>query len=401
MYIPWMKENIHKLLLTFVVTLFAISAAVSVLHIKRIIEMLEAPRTPTTWGVVQLQREHDRFINSIRLFQLQDIDKDELMLRYDILWSRFPVLLEAKEMADLLEIKGAQQLIKAYFAEVQGIESFLEGLSSPVVPDSLDSQGLSEAIGKLKTFGPQVNALVNNEFHRFGHSNEGADQDILKLITFLSLCIGGLLMSGGMLVVMIIRENRQNEFLARHDVLTLLPNRAALARYATGILHSQGDFACMILDLNGFKAVNDTYGHEFGDRLLQAVAKRLKRLMRNKDLLARIGGDEFALIQTDVINEQSCICLAQRIVDAVTEPIHIDGIESVVGLSIGISISTEKNRDWQELMCQADTAMYVAKRQFKSSHWIFYKEPMAAERHRQQRGSNSCHDGKSESKTAG
>lgn len=306
------------------------------------------------------------------------------MLRYDILWSRFPVLLEAKEMADLLEIKGAHQLIKAFFAEVQGIESLIVGLSSPIVPNSSGDKGLSEAIGKLKSFGPQINALVNNEFHRFGHSNEGADQDILKLITFLSLCIGGLLMSGGMLVVMIIRENRQNQFLARHDVLTLLPNRAALARYAAGISRLQGNFAGMLLDLNGFKAVNDTYGHEFGDRLLQAVAKRLKGLMRKKDLLARIGGDEFALIQTDVIDEQSCVCLAQRIIDALIDPIYIDGIECVVGLSIGISISTDTNRDWQELMCQADTAMYVAKRQFKSSHWIFYKEPMAAERHRQQ-----------------
>lgn len=397
MYIPWMKENIHKLLLSFVITLFAISAAVSVLHIKRIIEMLEAPRSTTTWAMVQLQRESDRFINTLRLYQAQGVDKDELMLRYDILWSRFPVLLEAKEMADLLEIKGAQAFIKAYFAEVQGIESFIEQLISPIPPNSSEHKAVSTVVEHFIFFKSKINALVNNEFHRYSHSNEGADEDILKLITFLSLCFGGLLLSGGMLVVMIIRENRQNEFLARHDVLTLLPNRTALAKYASRISRTQGDFAGMILDLNGFKAVNDSYGHEFGDRLLQAVAQRLHGQMRKKDLLARIGGDEFALIQTDVINEQSCSCLAQRIIDAVTQPIMIDDIECMVGLSIGISISSPQNRDWQALMCQADTAMYVAKRQFESSRWIFYKAPMAAECHRQQRRINDCCAGDAES----
>jgi diguanylate cyclase (GGDEF)-like protein len=116
------------------------------------------------------------------------------------------------------------------------------------------------------------------------------------------------------------------------------------------------------LDLDRFKAVNDTFGHPIGDALLQAVAGRLRGALRNGDVAARVGGDEFVLIQTGAQHLGEAELFARRIARAVAEPYSILGKHLLVGTSVGFAIYPEHGRDLDELMARADEALIHVKR---------------------------------------
>ena len=159
-------------------------------------------------------------------------------------------------------------------------------------------------------------------------------------------------------------EERLNH-LAHYDSLTGLSNRKhfydtlknsiALAR------RHETKLALLLLDLNGFKSINDTLGHYVGDLLLQGVALRLRECMRETDCVARIGGDEFTLILTDIYDEEDAATAASKIIDAVRPPFLIDGRSLDIGVSVGISIYPTDTDHIESLVRNADVAMYQAK----------------------------------------
>ena len=115
------------------------------------------------------------------------------------------------------------------------------------------------------------------------------------------------------------------------------------------------------LDLDDFKAVNDTLGHPVGDKLLQAVAERLRRCVRESDFMARLGGDEFALVQIEAGEPDKATALASRVIDMICAPYDLDGHQVVVGLSVGVALAPGDAADADALMKNADLAMYRAK----------------------------------------
>ena len=139
-----------------------------------------------------------------------------------------------------------------------------------------------------------------------------------------------------------ITEQRRSEakiaHMARHDTLTGLPNRALLNERLQLALARRGDIAAThILDLDRFKHVNDTLGHPVGDKLLQMVADRLRSLVRDADTIARMGGDEFAIVQAGLAQIADATSLAERVIAALSEPFDIDGHHVVIGTSVGIA----------------------------------------------------------------
>jgi diguanylate cyclase (GGDEF)-like protein len=158
---------------------------------------------------------------------------------------------------------------------------------------------------------------------------------------------------------------------AYHDSLTGLPNRSHLlgrASEAVQLAAVTGTRAAvMLLDLNGFKEVNDTAGHQAGDVLLQRVAKRLLASVRDNDVVARLGGDEFAILLTRDPDATAAEHVAERIVDKLREPFTIDGAQVQIGGSVGIALFPDDETDYDALMRAADTAMYEAKRDTKQS----------------------------------
>jgi diguanylate cyclase (GGDEF)-like protein len=152
--------------------------------------------------------------------------------------------------------------------------------------------------------------------------------------------------------------------MALFDTLTDLPNRAQFYEKLTWLLlrAAQGDaFAVLSLDLDRFKNVNDTFGHPVGDRLLQAVAGRMRHCIRDFDLVARLGGDEFAIVQVKYQHQEDASSLAKRLIDALTAPYQIDGHQILIGTSVGIAIAPNDGTDSDQLMTNADLALYRSK----------------------------------------
>ena len=165
-----------------------------------------------------------------------------------------------------------------------------------------------------------------------------------------------------------ITERRKQEeriaHLARHDPLTGLANRMLFReRLEQSLLHlvrGQG-FAVLCLDLDHFKAVNDTLGHPVGDLLLKQVGKRLLSCVRHGDIVARLGGDEFAIVQTRVRDPNQTESLAARIVETVSAPYEIDGNRIDIGTSIGVTLAPRDGTDADKLLKNADLALYRTK----------------------------------------
>jgi diguanylate cyclase (GGDEF)-like protein len=170
------------------------------------------------------------------------------------------------------------------------------------------------------------------------------------------------------------RLKEQLRYQAYHDPLTGLANRAMFADHVDRQLVAVGPdriVAVLFLDLDDFKLVNDTLGHAAGDRLLGAVAERIKGCIRSDDLAARLGGDEFALLLLDEDGLGRASAVANRIIEALQVPFQIQGKELTVGGSIGIAVGRESSQQTDELLRNADVAMYTAKAGGKGRVAIF------------------------------
>lgn len=178
------------------------------------------------------------------------------------------------------------------------------------------------------------------------------------------------------------------ERMAHYDALTGTPNRRLLAdRLAQSIVRSirtEKTLAVCFLDLDGFKAINDQYGHAAGDRLLIGVTENLKQVLRAEDTLARLGGDEFIVLLSDIASPEECSTILDRVLNAVSEPIQIDAAVLQVSASIGVSLYPDDNADADTLLRHADQAMYQAKEAGKNRFHLFDPESdRKAQMHRQ------------------
>ena len=160
-----------------------------------------------------------------------------------------------------------------------------------------------------------------------------------------------------------LRERHQQlDHLAHHDPLTGLPNRLFLAANLPGAIdearNRNTELAVLFLDLDRFKHVNDSRGHETGDKLLKTVAQRVRATMRAQDLVVRMGGDEFVVVMKDIVDTQQVRDAATRITHALSAPMVIDGRTLVTTVSIGVAFYPHDAADMGELLRHSDTAMY-------------------------------------------
>ena len=176
--------------------------------------------------------------------------------------------------------------------------------------------------------------------------------------------------------------------LAHYDSLTDIPNRILFRdRLEHAILLAERDntnFCLMFIDLNGFKQVNDNFGHDAGDEIIKVCAQRLNNCLRRSDSVARMGGDEFTLLLQNTDNNRDVALIAEKVIQAISQPTIIKGYEVVVGCSIGIAIYPQAGRDAESLFKHADMAMYKAK-QDSDSNYQFFTESMNKDVKRQLR----------------
>jgi len=180
--------------------------------------------------------------------------------------------------------------------------------------------------------------------------------------------------------------NARIHHMAHHDNLTSLPNRVLFSQRldeALGLSKMTHRLtATLCLDLDNFKNVNDALGHQIGDELLRGIAKRLRFVLRERDTLARVGGDEFAIVLPSLPYVEKAYQIAQRLIEAVKPPISIEGHSLTVGLSVGIAIAESPDDTPEHLLRCADMALYEAKRNGRNRYEVFRVEMDEAARKR-------------------
>jgi diguanylate cyclase (GGDEF)-like protein len=188
-----------------------------------------------------------------------------------------------------------------------------------------------------------------------------------------------------------IESEARLAYLAQFDPLTDLPNRALLAdRFSQMIVQAKrrnSPLAVLFIDLDEFKAVNDTLGHAGGDGLLKHIAMRLQSAVRTGDTVARISGDEFVIVLNELVRPEDAALIAQKIIDSLSTPVEVDGKEVFVTASVGIAAFPADGADAETLIGAADAAMYRAKQAGRNAYQFFTAEINQRSRARVQLGS--------------
>lgn len=177
---------------------------------------------------------------------------------------------------------------------------------------------------------------------------------------------------------------QQARYLSRHDPLTGLPNRRAFNEWLDGMLTGEQHCSCAVIfiDLDKFKTINDTLGHQAGDTVLEITAQRMTALMNNNSVLARLGGDEFAIAINQVEDSKQLVSLAEKILLETEKPITLDNNDYAISASIGITLGHSQQNNASTLLRQADLAMYKAKHDGRNT-FCFYDDQLDYSMHRQ------------------
>jgi len=317
------------------------------------------------------------------------------------------ILVEQRTAALTLEIaerKQAEVAIRKLSSAIEKVADSIfitdcNGVIEYINPafESITGYGREEALGQTprviksgkhdEQFYQQIwETLLQGEVYRNVFINRRKDGELYHeavTITPLTDESGKIThyISSGKDITESIQTQERLHHLAHHDALTGLPNRVLFVdRLKHALLQAERrkrSVAVMFLDMDRFKIVNDTLGHEAGDRLLQAMAARLHSCVREGDTVARFGGDEFAGFLSDVASPEDVALVVTKFLDALAPPFMIDGHELFISGSIGISLYPEDGTDTQTLMKNADSAMYRAK-QMGGNTSEFYHSEMTA-----------------------
>jgi diguanylate cyclase (GGDEF)-like protein/PAS domain S-box-containing protein len=294
---------------------------------------------------------------------------------------------------DVTERKAAEEMLRKQAAS---IAASMDGIG--ILDERYEFTYLNDALARL--YGVQAQSLLGHPLRELydDQENERFERTILPEVTERGRWRGeanGLRKDGSLFpqeisltaiegggMVCVVRDitertyaEEQIKHLAYHDALTGLPNRLLFKdRLTVALSHAQRDhtrLAVLFLDLDRFKVINDSLGHNIGDQLLQAVAARVQACVRESDTVARLGGDEFTLLLQAMQRSEDAAPVAQKILEAVRYPFHLEGREFFITTSIGISLYPEDGLDAETLIKNADTAMYQAKEQGRDNYQLF------------------------------
>jgi diguanylate cyclase (GGDEF)-like protein len=326
------------------------------------------------WLVSRAEYHLQRLLTALDRYALgrTGVDHDQLVARFESFWSRLPLLIEGADSEAIQSAVGVT-VVPQLIADLERVKPELMALQPGdraaywQIADALD--GIAEPLDRLSREVKDAVGLNSDEQRRRQRAL------YLEQLGYLV----GILVRGSILIGLLVRETRHVRHLladattarnriwhlAHHDPLTDLPNRWLFNdRLDQALRRGQREGEMVALhyfDLDDFKAVNDGYGPLLGDRLLVAVAQRLQACVRYSDTLARIGGDEFAVVQSSVSGHAGATLLAERLLAALDPPLVIDGQKLHISASIGIGLFPEHGASPEQLHQAADQALYRAK----------------------------------------
>jgi diguanylate cyclase (GGDEF)-like protein len=326
------------------------------------------------WLASRAEYQLQRLISMLDRYALgrSEVDHHELMERFEIFWSRLPLLVEGVDSEPIQALPGAAA-VPHLIAEMERLEPQVTALRPG------DYAAYRRITGALEGLAEPLSAIAREVKAAVGLNSDA--QRVRQRTLYLEQLayLLGIVASGSVLIALLLRETRRVRrlladattarnriwHLAHHDPLTDLPNRWLFNdRLDQALRRGQREGEMVALhyfDLDDFKAINDGFGHLTGDRVLSAVAQRLKTCVRHSDTLARIGGDEFAVVQSAVSGDAGARLLAERMLAALDTPLVIDGHRLRIRASIGIGLYPGHGTSPEQLHQAADQALYRAK----------------------------------------
>jgi diguanylate cyclase (GGDEF)-like protein len=355
------------------------------------------------WAYVRHTREVIQKLGGLKidLLELETSERGYLIAGRDSLLVRHAqaqagLLRNQQELAAMVSDNSIQQqranevkpLIEARIDTSHRLVSLRDnfglGSTQPLIVQELDQKGSDAVVTLIDQMLHEEQQLLDIRRDKLKGSFDNIGQMAIVSVVFIVLLLSSLVWAIRLDLRHRARLLMRLDQIAHHDMLTGLANRRYFGAAAEALLalsQRNGSMsALLMLDLDGFKKVNDTLGHEAGDALLKEVGGRLRKLSRDSDLLARLGGDEFVLLMPELHNIDGACVLAQKVVDALGEPYALGDAEPrpLVGASVGVAWYPDHGEDLDTLMRHADLALYAAKNAGRRQYAVYNKAAMMA-----------------------
>lgn len=335
--------------LFLIAALFIASAGSSLLMLHKSQSLLAWNERATGWALVQLVLLQQTYVSTLIHYQHGENVYEELLEAYDLTWAAYQTLIEGRDEHHFIGVDNRLETLKLHFKAFEAEDPLNVVVSESSLVISLENNRRAHDYAMK---------LLNLEFQGLSAQRHERDFALYQLNKVIVLCLLVLCLSGSIFLFVIMRDRRKMVYMAYHDTLTKLNNRGALQEKITQLHDDKIRFCTLLMDIDGFKLVNDKYGHDVGDQLLIHISEKMQALCQPPNFVGRLGGDEFALV-----------CFTQKALDEIVEKllaitnnaIIIDGCCCDVGLSIGISYSRTHHETWIEVLKNADQAMYQAK----------------------------------------
>ncbi|MGE6139394.1 putative bifunctional diguanylate cyclase/phosphodiesterase [Aeromonas rivipollensis] len=337
------------------ILLFTGSTLYCLVQIQNATRVMEKYTYDVSWALMQLQLELGRFINAVEIYHYGGIDHETLLLRYDILWSRPPILLSGQLRKSLADNPKTLRLVQLTESNIRKLEPELTRLK----PGMPDYQQIMMTLAPLQEpLSYSLASMMQKNINVYS----GNDKRFGQLRDALLFMVLGLVISVILLSALLVREARRHFRTARVDPLTGLANRLALLEKMESYVSRDTPFGLILIDINDFRDINSKFGYSTGDILLQELAKRLSALCENGEWVARLGGDQLAMLQRDSSDLRQVRELVARVLHAIKQDIIIDSYPFRLEVGIGIAFFPTDSNQTQELLSRAEQALFHSRK---------------------------------------
>lgn len=337
------------------ILLFTGSTLYCLVQIQNATRVMEKYTYDVSWALMQLQLELGRFINAVEIYHYGGIDHETLLLRYDILWSRTPILLSGQLRKSLADNPKTLRLVQLTESNIRKLEPELTRLK----PGMPDYQQIMMTLAPLQEpLSYSLASMMQKNINVYS----GNDKRFGQLRDALLFMVLGLVISVILLSALLVREARRHFRTARVDPLTGLANRLALLEKMESYVSRDTPFGLILIDINDFRDINSKFGYSTGDILLQELAKRLSALCENGEWVARLGGDQLAMLQRDSSDLRQVRELVARVLHAIKQDIIIDSYPFRLEVGIGIAFFPTDSNQTQELLSRAEQALFHSRK---------------------------------------
>ena len=349
----WHYSSLNKLLLVIFAVSLLLANVFLLQQTRDLAQNFTKEQKQATWFLFQLSKELSELVSEARRLDENVLNIEGAELQYELAWSRFDLLINSHDAFEFFKRNNIQYYFLDLFEQYKALEPQL------VEAKTGDSQAAAIFYRSTQTLYLNLVDFVNQNFRQTSKVYEAQQGETQRLMRAQYMLFATFVLSTLSLIYFFYRESHFHRKLALSDPLTGLGNRNALFNTLRKYTKNHTSFSLCILDLNGFKAINDTHGHQAGDFVLKEVAKRLKAMQMNHFTVYRMGGDEFAVvIEGESINDTQA---RQLIHNVFVTPVLAVKQTNSLSTSIGIAHYPIDSDDIDLLINYADKRMYKMK----------------------------------------